>query len=139
MEVVINADYGGFGLSHEALLWLHERGCKSIVRKATEYFGNNTKDLEKAKKVWKQYLEDKKDGIFVYTFSPDMEYILSEKNYEKSFRSDPLVIECVKTLKEKANDRYSALEVITIPDNINWEIDEYDGLEHIEEVHRRWP
>jgi hypothetical protein len=30
------------------------------------------------------------------------------------------------------------IKVITIPDGIEWEIKEYDGLEHIAEKHRTW-
>ena len=33
---------------------------------------------------------------------------------------------------------YSDLKVVEIPDDINWYIEEYDGLEHVAERHRTW-
>ena len=53
-------------------------------------------------------------------------------------RNDPKLVECVEKLGEEANDMYAELKVVEIPDDVNWEIGEYDGLEWVEEVHRRW-
>lgn len=53
-------------------------------------------------------------------------------------RNDPKLVECVEKLGEGANGTYAELKVVEIPDDINWEIGEYDGLEWVEEVHRRW-
>ena len=33
---------------------------------------------------------------------------------------------------------YAELKIVEVPDDVVWEIDEYDGLESISEVHRRW-
>ena len=41
--------------------------------------------------------------------------------------------------KGGADTRYSRLVVIEIPDGVDWQIEEYDGLEHIAEAHRTWP
>lgn len=53
-------------------------------------------------------------------------------------RTDEKLIECVETLGDKANGRFAYLKVVEIPDDIEWEIDYYDGVETIEEVHRSW-
>lgn len=53
-------------------------------------------------------------------------------------RTDPKLVECVETLGSKANGCFAELKVVEVPDNITWEIDEYDGVETIEEVHRTW-
>ena len=53
-------------------------------------------------------------------------------------RDDPKLIECVEKLGEEANNTYAELKVVEIPDDVNWEIGEYDGLEWVEEVHRVW-
>ena len=58
-------------------------------------------------------------------------------DYEIS-RTDPILIEIVKELGESANGDYSELRIIEIPDDIAWEIDEYDGMERVVEVHRYW-
>ena len=53
-------------------------------------------------------------------------------------RTDEKLIKCVETLGVKANGSCASLKVVEIPDDVNWYIDEYDGMETIEEVHRRW-
>ena len=60
------------------------------------------------------------------------------KYKDHDLRTDPKLIECVETLGEDANGRWAVLEVVEIPDNISWEIDEYDGVETIHETHRVW-
>ena len=57
---------------------------------------------------------------------------------DHDLRTDPKLIECVETLGEDANGRWAVLEVVEIPDNISWGIDEYDGVETIHETHRVW-
>jgi hypothetical protein len=60
-------------------------------------------------------------------------------NYFGKDRTDPKLIECVETLGSKvASDRYAALEIVEIPDDISWHIHEYDGYESIKENHRSW-
>ena len=41
-------------------------------------------------------------------------------------------------MKEKANGPCASLEIVQIPDDVEYEIDEYDGSESIHEVHRSW-
>jgi hypothetical protein len=55
-----------------------------------------------------------------------------------SKRSDPDLIRVIETLGEKASGKCAKLEVIEIPDNVDWEIDDYDGIETIHEKHRSW-
>ena len=33
---------------------------------------------------------------------------------------------------------YSELKVVDVPDDVNWFIEEYDGMEHVAERHRTW-
>ena len=33
---------------------------------------------------------------------------------------------------------YSELKVVDVPDDVNWYIEEYDGMEHVAERHRTW-
>ena len=53
-------------------------------------------------------------------------------------RTNPALIECVEKLGNAANGKYAKLKVVEIPDNIHWEIEYYDGIEHITEAHRTW-
>ena len=94
MKVVINACFGGFGLSKTAKQWLRDRGM-------TE------------------------DEVY-------------DLRWEDSERANPLLVECVETLGRKADGDCAELVVVEIPDDVEWEIDEYDGRESVEEKHRSW-
>ena len=53
-------------------------------------------------------------------------------------RNDPKLVQVVERLGEAANGYLSNLRVIDIPDDVDWEIDDYDGMETIHEKHRSW-
>lgn len=53
-------------------------------------------------------------------------------------RSDPILVKVVETLGKEANTELSSLKVVEIPDDVNYYIDDYDGMETIEECHRSW-
>ena len=54
-------------------------------------------------------------------------------------RDDPDLIEIVERMGEAADGPYAELMVVEIPDDVKWEIEEYDGKEWVAEVHRVWP
>lgn len=53
-------------------------------------------------------------------------------------RDDPYLIQVINELGEKANTRYCKLKIVEIPADVEWTIEEYDGLEWIAEKHRTW-
>lgn len=53
-------------------------------------------------------------------------------------RADPLLVQTVEELGEAANGAHAELKIVEIPDGTKWEIDEYDGMESIHEVHQSW-
>jgi hypothetical protein len=53
-------------------------------------------------------------------------------------RNDKNLVATVRGLGEKANGRFSELKIVEIPDGTDYEIDEYDGMESIEEKHQSW-
>lgn len=53
-------------------------------------------------------------------------------------RSDPVLIKVVEMLGEEVNTRFSELKIVEIPDGVDWEITEYDGIEQVAEKHRSW-
>ena len=71
----------------------------------------------------------------------DMYKQLSNKSEVRAYtldRTDPILIQVVETLGAEANGRFAKLRIIEIPDDVEWEITEYDGNESVEEVHRKW-
>lgn len=53
-------------------------------------------------------------------------------------RNDPVLIAVIEYLGEEANWKYADIKIVDIPDNVKWEIMEYDGKEWVAEVHRTW-
>jgi hypothetical protein len=53
-------------------------------------------------------------------------------------RDDYDLVSVVEVMGEKANTRHSQLKVVEIPADVAWQIEEYDGSEHIAEQHRIW-
>ena len=53
-------------------------------------------------------------------------------------RTDPNLVKCVETLGDDASGACAELKVVDIPDDVKWEIEEYDGLEWVSEEHRTW-
>jgi hypothetical protein len=81
-----------------------------------------------------------KSSLFVlYTKSPELsfenEFCFSERDIE---RNDSLLVQVVEELGDLASGTFSCLKVVEIPDNIEWEIEEYDGMEWVSEKHRSW-
>ena len=53
-------------------------------------------------------------------------------------RDDEHLIAVVELMGTEANNRFSELKIVEIPDNVNWYIEEYDGCEWVAERHRTW-
>lgn len=53
-------------------------------------------------------------------------------------RDDPKLVAIVEELGQASWGALAQLEVVEIPDGVEWEIDEYDGIETIHEKHRSW-
>lgn len=54
-------------------------------------------------------------------------------------RDNPLLVRVLEELGDKASGEFAALYIIEIPDGVDWEINDYDGMESIHEKHRSWP
>lgn len=62
--------------------------------------------------------------------------IYSKNNYE--YRTYLPLVKVVEELGERANGKVAKLKIVEIPDNVDWYIDDYDGVESINEYHRSW-
>lgn len=140
MKVVINGCYGGFGLSPEATLEVWRRGGPVDCTPVSEYYrgqsdgGHFGKDTELRK--WRDYLAGKnKGGLFVTVFTPDESSVLYARDIS---RTDPTLIAVVEEMGAAANGACAQLRIVEIPDGVDYEISEYDGLEHVAERHRTW-
>ncbi|MCU0289421.1 MAG: hypothetical protein MUF15_23865 [Acidobacteria bacterium] len=53
-------------------------------------------------------------------------------------RDDKNLIKIVEELGAKASGKSSNLRIVNIPDDVEWEIEEHDGIEWVSEKHRTW-
>lgn len=53
-------------------------------------------------------------------------------------RDDEHLVAIVLTMGEEADGGCAELKVVSIPDDVEWQIEEYDGLEWVAEKHRTW-
>ena len=48
------------------------------------------------------------------------------------------LVQIVQELGKKADGDFSELGIVEVPDEVEWQIDEYDGQEWVAEKHRTW-
>jgi len=89
-KIVINACFGGFGLSKKALALYNKRSGGA------------------------------------HDYSSDI------------LRDCPHLVRLVEEMGVKAGSTYSQLRIVEIPDDVEWQIEEYDGSEWVAEKHRVW-
>lgn len=140
MKIVINRCYGGFGLSPEALLWLHKSGAAQLTP-YKKYYGIDDSERGQQNKAlyaydlakFKEYMAHGGDFL-VTVFDESGENIIDyigPRDHHK-------LVECIETLGEKSFGECAKLKIVEVPDGIEWEVNEYDGMEVVEERHRSW-
>jgi hypothetical protein len=134
MKVVINKCYGGFSLSHEGIM--HYAKLKKM--KLYIYKANKTTKLGYKQITDAQNLDP--FDLMYCTAQPKTDkdidkYYFSDRDIK---RNDPALVKTVEKLKGEADGRYAKLQVVEIPDDVDWEVEEYDGSEWIAEKHRTW-
>ena len=140
MKLVINSKHGGFQLSDEAILRYAElKGLKVWVEQDAKFkilthhwtvppeermsFPENA--------VWAALPMDERQAL-------NKKYG-SQQIYERDMdRDDPILVQVVEELGDRCRTQVSSPKVVEIPDDVEWTIEEYDGLEWVAEVHRTW-
>lgn len=136
MKVVINTCFGGFSLSHAAMLRYFElKGWPCYVENAGSFSAT----------YWKVPPEERPVRPKPWSAAPIEDRQRYNEAYERSAvydgditRNDPDLVRVVDELGSAAGGSYAELEVVEIPDGVEWYIEEYDGNEHIAESHRTW-
>jgi len=141
-KIVINRRYGGFGLSIKAQMrYLKLIGKKCYFYERTKYaYENNGVD------EYVRISSKKAETVFTaYTITEDLGKTITNLPNDDRFwyegdleRTDPLLILVIEEMGKKADGEYAELEIVEIPDDIEWEINEYDGRESVHEKHRSW-
>jgi hypothetical protein len=124
MKIVINKCYGGFGLSHEAMMLYFE--IKGIPVYPDVYPEDGDDASTQIVTYWPVKEEDRVVGEVFPLSVYDIE------------RTDPALVKVVEQLGDRASGLYSQLVVVEVPDDVKWMIQEYAGIEWIAEEHRTW-
>lgn len=117
MKIVISVCHGGFGLSREAAERLRDEGHPLAIKEF---------------KTRAEWTEDGSGG------RQSLLELTENQRLRDIPRDDPALIRVVEELGKAASGRFAELKVVEIPDDVEWEIDEYDGSEQIAEKHRTW-
>jgi len=113
-KVVVNACFGGFGLSHSAIMRYGNLANLNLVCK----MGTETYDVHYYK-----------NGV------------INEDNYFSYYdleRDDPILVQVVEEMGKEADGDMSELRIADVPDDVVWYVEDYDGIETVSEVHRTW-
>ena len=107
-KIVINNCYGGFGLSQEALRELQKLNDKLVITDDTAMLHKET--------LW-----------------------LAKDFYDyPHYRANLNLVAVVEKLGDEASDYDSGLKIVEVPDDVEYTIENYDGIEWVSEVHRTW-
>ena len=141
MKIVINSCFGGFGLSYKAVMEYARLKGIELYPFISEGFG---KQAIIAPYVHVNNYDAKKRmfPLIHYSVKPvELGKNPKNKDYfsaDSIKRDDPVLVEVVERLKGLANGDCAELKIVSIPDDVDWEISEYDGQESVEEKHRSW-
>jgi hypothetical protein len=136
MKLVINTCFGGFGLSEKAMrryfalkgwpIYIERHGSWSAT-----YWKVPPEEGPIKPEPWETApLEDRQRY--------NAEYVKKSVYAGDIPRDDPDLVRVVEELGEAANGPYASLSIVEIPDGAEWQIEEYDGNEHVAEKHRTW-
>jgi hypothetical protein len=120
MKVAINTCFGGFGISNEAFEKLLDR--KGIAFDKVE-------PEEGRCLIGAAYYEA--------GYSGNDEHYLSDYDMTQD-RADKDLIAVIEEMGQSVNGFAADISIVEIPDDVEWHIHEYDGLEHVAENHRTW-
>ena len=114
-HIVINRQHGGFGLSWDAQI-------EYLNRAGIAY---NLEDRESRD-------DTQRYGHMIKLATGD---VWNDKDIA---RDDPILVAVVRDMGVAVISNFAKLKVVKIPGNVEWTIDEYDGLEWVAEKHRTW-
>lgn len=138
MKIVINRCFGGYELSYEAMMEYAKLKCIKLYA----YYQRYNINISMEENPYIEYTGIGEKPYLLHYATKKIKnsnelnkYYFSENKIE---RTDIMLIRVVEKLGNKANGEHADLKIITIPDNIEYEITDYDGIETVEEKHRSW-
>lgn len=124
MKIAINTKHGSFDLSEKAVLRYAELAGIKVYKR--QIYSSMIEWITIPVKEYKELLETTGNlSLSAYTLNIS--------------RNDPILIQVIEELGKECNTDWSSIKVVEIPDDIEWEINDYDGVETVVEVIRQTP
>lgn len=146
-KVILNKCYGYFSVSGVG----YAKYCEKIGKPCFMYKMSFDQDLDKVTYTKKNIYEDRVGifDIFLTKYIGDVttrpNSLIHDKDIQDAIidldsdhREDPILIEVVEELGEDANDWCSQLKVVEIPDDLDYVIDNNDGIETLHQRVQTW-
>lgn len=141
-KVILNKCYGGFDVSPKGYqLYAKKKGIALFAYKAKDFNSLTGKivyefagNLEEDSSMGLTYTT-KDYGKGKYIELPDNAELLY---LDSEYRTDKDLIEVVEELGVEASGRFGNLKVVEIPDDLDYVIDEYDGIETLHARVQEW-
>jgi hypothetical protein len=132
-KVVVNNSYGGFGLSDTAFeMYLDLKEITWYKDDIGSFSSFYTVPVEKYHKVFD---EDLKKPVNCDRFEDSNKLILFQNDIP---RDDAILVQVAEDLGDAASGAFAELLIVEIPDDVEFVIEEYDGIEWVAEKHRVW-
>lgn len=142
VEVVVNRCCGGFGLSDKATRLFAEKKGITLYSNEGEYglIHYYTVPVEEYEALSREYGSIRAKYGFDDPRARELHQKISAVYfYDRDYdRDDSALVDVVRELGEDAAGEFAELEIVEIPDDVDWFIDEYNGVEAIRERHRSW-
>jgi len=139
MKIAVNRCYGGFSLSLKATKRYAE------LKGFPVYFYTQTKShFTDGYDVYNRVDNIDHDDFFAIAYKKDCGETTDTLDGSEYFsrrpedRSDPDLIKVIEELGDEANGGCARIRIVDIPDDVEWEIQDYDGYEWVAEKHRKW-
>ncbi len=140
--VVINKQHGGFGLSQAGIeryleikgleFWAEENQRFSSLVGPRYWLVPEQQRLDDPEATQWHSMTIAERQQHNQTYS---QQVFSDRELA---RDDPVLVQVVRELGSEASGRHAELKVVEIPADVEWTIEEYDGLEWVAEKHRTW-
>lgn len=135
MKVAYNAQFGGFGLSYDAIMRFAElKGIKIyafVDRRLTD--GSLVPFNAPDRMVPAKVPEARKSFCVHYCTTPEYSNDTYWSPHDQVYRDrgDPILIQVIEEMGKRANGECATLKIEEVPKGTLWRIDEYDGNESV--------
>lgn len=133
-KVILNKCFGGFMPSRKAYeLYAKKKGLEFYIY-----------EISIDNREMKYHKVDETDSMFIVYLTKDYGDVIDSINnkdrlyLDENHREDATLIEVIEELGDDASSDISSLKIVEIPDDLDYVIDNYDGIETLHQRVQEW-